>query len=78
MRLGQRNWQCKAKSLFRDFFRWLRDRGYLNPIFWIDGGVVMLLPKDWHGSGFLPTGLVFASLFSVHLELVFIQWADGR
>ena len=30
---------------FRDFFRWLRDNGYLNPRFWIDGGAVALLPK---------------------------------
>ena len=30
---------------FRDFFRWLRDNGYLNPRFWIDGGVYALLPK---------------------------------
>ena len=30
---------------FQDFFRWLRDSGYLNPGFWIDGGVVALLPK---------------------------------
>lgn len=30
---------------FRDFFRWLRDSGYLNPRFWIDGGAVALLPK---------------------------------
>jgi serine protease len=30
---------------FRDFFRWLRDKGYLNPLFWIDGGAVALLPK---------------------------------
>ena len=35
----------QGQITFRDFFRWLRDRGYLNPIFWIDGGVVMLLPK---------------------------------
>ena len=35
---------------FRDFFRWLRDNGYLSPRFWIDGGAVALLPKD-------PTGL---------------------
>jgi serine protease len=28
-----------------DFFRWLRDSGYLNPGFWLDGGVVALLPK---------------------------------
>jgi serine protease len=26
----------------RDFARWLRDNGYLNPRFWIDGGTVML------------------------------------
>lgn len=30
---------------FRDFFRWLRDNGYLNPRFWFDGGAVALLPK---------------------------------
>ena len=30
---------------FRDFFRWLRDNGYLNLRFWFDGGVVALLPK---------------------------------
>ncbi|MBE9210136.1 peptidase S8 [Nostoc sp. LEGE 06077] len=30
---------------FPDFFRWLRDNGYINPGFWIDGGVVALLPK---------------------------------
>ncbi|MEA5509790.1 S8 family peptidase [Crocosphaera sp. UHCC 0190] len=35
----------KGKITFRDFFRWLRDSGYLNPRFWIDGGVVALLPK---------------------------------
>jgi serine protease len=30
---------------FNDFFRWLRENGYLNPRFWIDGGAVALLPK---------------------------------
>jgi serine protease len=30
---------------FQDFFRWLRENGYLNPRFWIDGGAVALLPK---------------------------------
>jgi serine protease len=35
----------KGKMTWRDFFRWLRDNGYLNPRFWIDGGVVALLPK---------------------------------
>ncbi|NEO26899.1 MAG: peptidase S8, partial [Kamptonema sp. SIO4C4] len=35
----------KGQITVRDFFRWLRDSGYLNPRFWIDGGVVALLPK---------------------------------
>jgi serine protease len=35
----------KGKITFNDFFRWLRDNGYLNPRFWIDGGAVALLPK---------------------------------
>jgi serine protease len=30
---------------FKDFFRWLRDNGYLNPRFWIDGGLIALWPK---------------------------------
>ncbi len=36
---------AKGQISFRDFFRWLRDSGYLNPGFWIDGGAVALLPK---------------------------------
>lgn len=28
-----------------DFFRWLRENGYLNPGFWIDGGAIALVPK---------------------------------
>jgi serine protease len=35
----------KGQITFRDFFRWLRDNGYLNLRFWFDGGVVALLPK---------------------------------
>lgn len=27
----------KGKITVKDFFRWLRDNGYLNPRFWIDG-----------------------------------------
>ena len=27
---------------FLDFFRWLRDNGYLSPRFWIDGGVMSI------------------------------------
>jgi serine protease len=30
---------------FQDFFRWLRDNGYLNPKFWIDGGAYAIIPK---------------------------------
>jgi serine protease len=35
----------RGQITFRDFFRWLRDNGYLNPRFWIDGGTIMLMPK---------------------------------
>ncbi len=35
----------QGQITFRDFFRWLRDNGYLNIRFWIDGGAVALLPK---------------------------------
>ncbi len=35
----------QGQITFRDFFRWLRDNGYLNPRFWIDGGAVALVPK---------------------------------
>ncbi len=35
----------KGQITFRDFWRWLRDNGYLNPRFWIDGGAVAVLPK---------------------------------
>lgn len=36
---------AQGQISFQDFFRWLRDSGYLNPGFWIDGGVVALVPK---------------------------------
>lgn len=36
---------ARGKISFHDFFRWLRDNGYLNPRFWIDGGAVALVPK---------------------------------
>ncbi|MCC5638383.1 S8 family peptidase [Nostoc sp. CHAB 5844] len=36
---------AQGQISFSDFFRWLRDNGYLNPGFWIDGGAVALLPK---------------------------------
>ncbi|MGB7441201.1 MAG: S8 family peptidase [Coleofasciculaceae cyanobacterium] len=35
----------RGQITFRDFFRWLRDNGYLNPRFWIDGGTIALVPK---------------------------------
>ncbi len=35
----------QGQITFQDFFRWLRDNGYLNPRFWIDGGAVAILPK---------------------------------
>jgi serine protease len=35
----------KGQITFRDFFGWLRDNGYLNPGFWVDGGAVALIPK---------------------------------
>ncbi|NJL09470.1 MAG: S8 family serine peptidase, partial [Calothrix sp. SM1_7_51] len=35
----------QGKISFPDFFRWLRENGYLNPGFWLDGGAIALLPK---------------------------------
>lgn len=35
----------KGQITVKDFFLWLRDNGYLNPRFWIDGGAVALGPK---------------------------------
>ena len=35
----------RGKFSFKDFFRWLRDNGYLNPRYWFDGGVIALWPK---------------------------------
>ncbi|MBE9177297.1 peptidase S8 [Oculatella sp. LEGE 06141] len=35
----------RGKISVRDFFRWLRNNGYLNLRFWFDGGVVALMPK---------------------------------
>ena len=34
-----------GKISFPHFFRWLRDNGYFNLRFWIDGGAIALLPK---------------------------------
>jgi serine protease len=35
----------KGKITPRDFLRWLKNSGYLNPGFWLDGGTITLLPK---------------------------------
>lgn len=35
----------KGRITPRDFLRWLKNSGYLNPGFWFDGGVVALMPK---------------------------------
>ncbi|GAB4533511.1 MAG: S8 family serine peptidase [Pleurocapsa sp.] len=35
----------KGKITLNDFLRWLRNSGYLNPGFWLDGGAVAFLPK---------------------------------
>ncbi|MCG8367758.1 MAG: S8 family peptidase [Pseudanabaenales cyanobacterium] len=35
----------KEQFNFRGFFRWLRENGYLNPKFWIDGGIIAFWPK---------------------------------
>lgn len=50
----------------KDFFRWLRDNGYLSLKFWIDGGVTALMPKlamvlgsyllAWFLRNYLPMG----------------------
>lgn len=35
----------KGKITPKDFLRWLKNSGYLNPGFWLDGGTITLLPK---------------------------------
>lgn len=35
----------KGRITPKDFLRWLKNSGYLNPGFWFDGGVVALMPK---------------------------------
>ncbi|OKH33659.1 peptidase S8 [Calothrix sp. HK-06] len=35
----------EGQITFQDFWRWLRENGYLNPRFWIDGGAYALIPK---------------------------------
>jgi serine protease len=78
----------KGQISFRDFFRWIRDNGYLNPRFWIDGGAVALLPKilmvvgsyllAWFLRNYLPFtwplswGLIFGSSGLFFLQTFYI------
>ncbi len=78
----------KGQITFKDFFRWLRDNGYLNPRFWWDGGAVALLPKvlmvigsyvlAWLLRNYLPfswplsTGLVLGSSGLFFLRGIFL------
>ena len=78
----------KGELSFTDFFRWLRDHGYLNPIFWFDGGAVALLPKlgmvigsyllAWILRNYLPftfalnSGLIFGSSGLFFLQGLYI------
>ncbi len=78
----------KGELSFTDFFRWLRDNGYLNPIFWFDGGAVALLPKlgmvigsyllAWILRNYLPftfalnSGLIFGSSGLFFLQGLYI------
>jgi serine protease len=78
----------KGQITFKDFFRWLRDNGYLNPRFWIDGGAIALLPKigmvlgsyllAWFLRNYLPfnlslqSGLIFGSSGLFFLQGLYI------
>ena len=80
----------KGKITFNDFFRWLRQSGYLNLRFWIDGGAVSLLPKlgmvigsyllAWFMRNYLPftfglnSGLIFGSSGLFFLQSLY--WFD--
>ena len=55
----------QGQITFQDFFRWLRDNGYLSPRFWIDGGAVALLPK---------VGMVLGSYFLAWLLRVYFPF----
>ena len=78
----------KGKITFNDFFRWLRNSGYLNPGFWLDGGAVAFLPKlgmvigsyllAWFLRNYLPftlglnSGLIFGSSGLFFLQGLYI------
>ena len=65
----------KGKITVNDFLRWLRNSGYLNPGFWIDGGAVAFLPKlamvlgSYLLAWFIRNYLVFS--LSLHSGLIF-------
>ncbi|ELS03684.1 subtilisin-like serine protease [Xenococcus sp. PCC 7305] len=63
------NLAVQGEFSFRDFFRWLRDNGYLNPIFWIDGGTVALLPKLGMVIGSYLLAWILRSYLSFNLAL---------
>jgi serine protease len=54
-----------GKITVNDFFRWLRDNGYLNLRFWIDGGAVALLPK---------LAMVLGSYLLAFLVRTYVPW----
>ena len=78
----------KGKITLNDFLRWLRNSGYLNPGFWLDGGAVALLPKlgmvlgsylfAWFLRNYLPFtlalngGLIFGSSGLFFLQGLYI------
>lgn len=79
---------AKGQISFRDFFRWIRDNGYLNPRFWIDGGAVAIIPKilmvvgsyllAWFLRNYLPFtwplswGLIFGSSGLFFLQTFYV------
>jgi serine protease len=66
----------KGQITFRDFWRWLRDNGYLNPRFWIDGGAVAVLPKMAMVLGSYLLAWLTEKLFSLLLERIFECWSN--
>ena len=52
----------QGKLSFKDFFRWLRDNGYLNPIFWFDGGRDRCITENFNGRRLLPVGVLITGL----------------
>ncbi|MBD2154904.1 S8 family peptidase [Leptolyngbya sp. FACHB-16] len=55
----------KGQITPRDFFRWLKENGYLNLRFWLDGGAVALPPK---------LGMVIGSYLFAWLLRNYLPW----